>query len=226
MKSFVISLGGSLIHPNDIDTDFLLKFKNFIEKNNNYKFYLICGGGILARKTQNAGSNFNLDQNKKDWLGIQATKFNAYFVKTIFGDNAYDEILTNPTKKINTKKNIIICSGWKPGWSTDYVATIIAKTYNAKTIINLSNIKYVYDKDPKKFKDAKKITSMSWDELKRIVGNKWTPGLNAPFDPIATKEASNNNFKVIIANGKDLDNLQKIINNEKFLGTLISSKQQ
>ena len=51
----------------------------------------------------------------------------------------------------------MVAAGWHPGWSTDFVATILAERLQAKTILNLSNIDYVYDKDPNKYKDAKKI---------------------------------------------------------------------
>ena len=59
------------------------------------------------------------------------------------------------------------------------------KNLNVKTIINMSNIDYVYDKDPKKNKDAKKIKNIFWRRYRKISGNKWEAGLNKPFDPIA-----------------------------------------
>ena len=115
----------------------------------------------------------------------------------------------------------MVAAGWRPGWSTDYVATILAERLGAKTLINLSNIKYVYDKDPNKFKSAKKFDKISWPAFRIIVGNKWDPGLNAPFDPIASQLAQKLGLKVIIAEGKNINNLAKILNNKKFIGTII-----
>ena len=37
MRTVVLSLGGSLIVPEDIDTDFLIRFKDFV---NSHKLYL------------------------------------------------------------------------------------------------------------------------------------------------------------------------------------------
>jgi uridylate kinase len=108
-----------------------------------------------------------------------------------------------------------------PGRSTDDDAVRLAHIYGAKTVINLSNIDYVYTKDPRKFKDAKKIESISWEDFRKIVGNKWDPGKNAPFDPTAAKTAEKNRMKVIIANGKNLKNLKDILGNKKFRGTTI-----
>ena len=90
-----------------------------------------------------------------------------------------------------------------------------------KKIINLSNIDFVYDKDPAKFKDAKKIRQISWKDFRQIVGSRWNPGTNAPFDPIASKFAEENKMEVIIANGKNMDNLKNILEGKEFLGTVI-----
>ena len=97
----------------------------------------------------------------------------------------------------------------------------LAKIYGARQIINLSNIDFVYTKDPRKFKGAKKITATSWKNFRKIVGNKWDPGKNLPFDPTAAKLAERLKLKVIIANGKNLKNLQRILQGKKFQGTTI-----
>jgi uridylate kinase len=115
----------------------------------------------------------------------------------------------------------MVAGGWKPGWSTDYVATMIAQEYDASTIINLSNIDFVYDKDPKKFKNAKKLTEIDWTGFKKLVGDKWDPGLIMPFDPIASQKAEKLHLEVAIMNGKKLDNLEKYLDTGKFTGTII-----
>ena len=97
---------------------------------------------------------------------------------------------------------------------------MIAKNYGAKTVINLSNIDYVYTKDPK-LAGAKKIEKISWTEFRKIVGNKWDPGLHAPFDPIASKHAQQNKLRVVVMNGKDFKNLENLISGRKFKGTVI-----
>ncbi|MCK5416368.1 UMP kinase [Candidatus Parcubacteria bacterium] len=224
-KTFIISLGGSLIVTNKgINCSYLKNFKKLIlsqlKKGN--KFFIIAGGGITARNYIVAADKItNVTDDDRDWLGIHSTRLNAHLIKMIFKKEAHREIIKNPTYQMSTNKKIIISGGWKPGWSTDYVATMIAQEYEIPTIINLSNIDYAYDKDPNKFKDAKKITDTTWKDFRKIVGNKWVPGLNAPFDPIASRKGSQLKLKVIITNGKKLKNLEKIFNNEKYSGTTI-----
>lgn len=222
----VISLGGSLIVPKTgIDTKFLKKFKRLIESAvKNYRFILVCGGGRTAREYQ-AGLKgaIKAKQNELDWLGIEATKLNANLMRIIFGKLAHPKIITNPTKKVNFKEKVLIGAGWKPGWSTDYDAVLLAKLYGAKKVVNLTNVDYLYDKNPSVYKNAKKIKEIDWVGFRKIVGNKWDPGANLPFDPIASREAQKLKLELILANGKKLENLKKIIKGDKFVGSIIKS---
>jgi len=224
-KTIILSLGGSLIAPKDLDVRFLKEFKKTIEKfiKKGYKFVIYCGGGKIARNYQKAGSKIvKLSNEDLDWIGIHATRLNAHLMKTLFKKNAEEIIVVDPTKKRSFKKKILIAAGWLPGWSTDYDAVLLAKNLSIKTIINMSNIDYVYTKDPKKYKSAKKIKNMRWIDFRKITGNKWKAGLNAPFDPIAAKEAQKSKLKVIII-GKDLKNFVGLLNNKKFKGTIVEN---
>lgn len=226
MTLHVISVGGSLIVPNEIDTDFLVSFKQFIIKRieKGDRFILIAGGGKIARKYQEAASYVSgIDNEEKDWLGIHSTRLNAHLLRTIFKLHANPKVFKNFEKDdIEFNEKILIGAGWRPGWSTDYVAVLLAKKYGAKSVINLSNIEYVYSEDPKVNPDAKRYEKITWKEFREIVGNEWDPGMSAPFDPIASKEASELKLKVAIMNGKNFTNLNDYLEGKKFKGTLIS----
>lgn len=226
----IISLGGSLIFPEEIDWKFVKKFKKIIKKQitAGYKFVIITGGGKLARRYQDASKKVSkkLTDDDRDWLGIHATRMNAHFIRTIFRANAHPRINTNPNDLedfYNFKENILVAAGWRPGFSTDYDAVLLAKYLGAKKVLNLSNIDYVYNKDPKKFPRAKKFKNISWKEFRQMVGNKWDPGLNAPFDPIASKLAEEINLEAIIMNGRNLKNLENYLEEKNFRGTKISN---
>lgn len=223
-KTIILSLGGSLIWPDGFDSNFVKKFRQAISKytKKNCRFAIICGGGKLARVFQQIASRQKkLGNEELDWLGIHATKINSHLVKSVFGNDAEDFIVSDPTKKLKTSKKIIIASGWKPGWSTDYDAVLLAKNLDVKEIINMSNIDYVFDRDPKKNPDAKKIGNIGWQNYRKLIGQKWKAGLNAPFDPVASKAAQKYGMKAIII-GKDLKNLQNLLDGKKFKGTSIS----
>lgn len=227
MKNFtIISLGGSLIYPeNGIDTDFLIKFKVLLLKkiDEGFRFIIICGGGAICRHYQTAAQEIGpLDPADVDWLGIHSTHLNAQLIRTIFRAHAHLKLVTHYTEDEPITEPIAVGAGWKPGHSTDYDAVMLAKKYDSKIVINLSNVDQVYDKDPRKFPDAKPIEKISWKDFRKIVGDKWAPGLHTPFDPIASKEAHDAGIKVVIMNGKNLDNLSQFIEGQDFVGTEIS----
>ncbi|OGH58815.1 MAG: hypothetical protein A2725_03635 [Candidatus Magasanikbacteria bacterium RIFCSPHIGHO2_01_FULL_33_34] len=222
----ILSVGGSIVIPKTgFNVPFLKKFKAMILRrvSQGEKFILVIGGGATARLYQaGAQKTSKLSNDELDELGIYTTVLNAQFVRYMFKDFAYNEVVSNPTKKIKTDKAIIIASGWKPGCSTDYDAVLLAKTYGAKEVLNLSNIEYVYDKDPAKFKNAKKIEEIGWEAFRRdIVGDKWVAGNNAPFDPIASREAQKLGLVVSILKGSDLAEVQKALSGKKFRGTVV-----
>ena len=125
-------------------------------------------------------------------------------------------------KKIKSKDKILIGCGWKPGWTSDYDAVKWAENLKADVLINLSNIDYVYDKDPKRYNDVRPIKEISWNDFRKIAGNKHISGSHLPFDPIASKEAERARIKVVIMNGNDLDNFEDFLEGKGFKGTVIS----
>jgi len=213
---FVISLGGSVIIPDEIDVAYLKKFKNMIQEfvSKGHQFVILCGGGSIARKYQKAAKSLGVKDVDLDWIGISTTKTNAELVRSLFG---LDRSYSDPNEV--EMEDIVIMSGWKPGCSTDYDAVLIAKRIGADMIINVTDVQFVYDKDPHKFKDAKPLKEIFWEEMRKIINGEWKPGMNTPFDPIATKNADG--LKVVITN-KDIPNLNKILSGKDFQGTTIS----
>lgn len=221
----VISVGGSLIVPEHIDIDFLSKFKLMVDEEVRCgrRFIIICGGGKTARNYQKAGQVISrLNPSEIDWIGIHATRLNAQLIKNIFYPVVESLVVHDPFEKFSFKKKILIAAGWKPGRSTDYQAVILAKKFGATKIINLSNISYVYDKDPNKHYDAKPLLKVLWKDFRNLIPRRWDPGLSSPFDPVASREAQKNKMEVAIINGENLRELDNFINGRQFEGTLIS----
>jgi uridylate kinase len=225
-KRYIISLGGSLIVPDEIDINFLRGFKNLIEQRIQKKenFLLITGGGKTSRRYSEAAKALgDLSFDDLDWLGIHSTRLNGHLLRTIFRRSAHPRIITNPHRPEKANEPVLIAAGYRPGWSTDYDAVLLARKYKADTILNLSNIDYIYDKNPTTHKHAKPIKHISWHEFRKIVGNKWDPGLNLPFDPIASKLAEKIKLRVVVMNGKNFQNLNNFFNGKSFKGTMIES---
>lgn len=222
----IISVGGSLIVPQNIDTHFLRDFKKIIEKHikNGKRFVIISGGGKTARNYQVAAHEVTplLDEDI-DWLGIHSTRLNGHLLRTIFYKYAHPRMISDLNENLHFAEKILIAAGWKPGWSTDYVAVLLARNIGAREIVNLSNIDYVFDKDPMKHKDAKALPSVTWEKFRKIIPKKWSPGLSSPFDPVASKLAEELRMEVTILNGKKIKELDNYLSGKKFFGTKITS---
>ncbi|MBI2611462.1 UMP kinase [Candidatus Gottesmanbacteria bacterium] len=223
----ILSLGGSLVVPNGgIDTKFLAKFNEFIRKKiaTGARFFIVVGGGAIARHYRDAGKDVvgKITDIDLDWLGIHATRLNGHLLRTIFQDLAHPRIVENYNKRLyNLKEPLVIAAGWKPGWSTDYCAVLLAQEYKSKIIVNMSNIKKVYTSDPNKDSKARPIDKISWEDFSKLVGDKWMPGSNSPFDPVASRLAREMGLTVYVLDGKDVDNLENALENRPFIGTVI-----
>ncbi|MDR2729718.1 MAG: UMP kinase [Treponema sp.] len=222
----VISLGGSIVAPDGVDVQFLVDFKklikSYIEADPDRRFIFVVGGGGPARHWQKAYREIaEVKDEEADWIGIMATRLNAQLVKAVMGEYCSQEVVTNPTQVDPLTGRVLVAAGWKPGFSTDYDAVLLAERFQAGALINLSNIEKVYTADPRTDPSAKPIDKISWADFRSITGDEWVPGKNVPFDPVASRQAAKMGLKVICAAGKNLENLRKILNSEEFTGTEI-----
>lgn len=223
----VISLGGSIIAPDKVDSAFLRQLnealRTYLREDKSRKIILVCGGGAPARVYQQAMREIqeDIDSEELDWLGIRATHINGQLVKAMLSEFCTDNLIIDPTGHINFRGQVLVAAGWKPGFSTDNDAVILAERFEGKLIINLSNIAKVYTDDPKKNPDAKPLDSISWADYRTMVGNQWTPGKSTPFDPIASKRAEKMQMRVVCADGRNIQNTMDILYGRPFLGTVI-----
>lgn len=225
-ETIIISVGGSLIVPDQIDTVFLSSLKALVEKEitQGKQFVIITGGGKTARRYQDAARTVtDLASEDVDWIGIHATRLNGHLLRTLFRDSAYRTMVTNPDDVLDIPREtpLIIAAGYRPGSSTDLRAVQIAERRGAKKLVNLSNIDYVYTADPHKDPAAQKIEETTWAEFRKLIPEEWDPGLSSPFDPVAAREADRLHMEVAIINGTNLTELEKYLEAKPFVGTVI-----
>ena len=202
----VLSLGGSIIAPEQPDTDFLEKFnaliRAYLDRDSNRKLIIVTGGGGPARIYQNSYKkiiNESLN-DQADWIGIMATRLNAQLIKAVFADICPGPVVYNPTE-------------------TGIV--LLAERYSGPPVITRTNTEKLYTDDPQKNPAAKPIDSISWTDFRKMIGDEWIPGKNVPFDPIASRHAEKAGIKVICASGRNVENLENILEERPFIGTVI-----
>lgn len=224
MRIVVISLGGSLIVPDEVDYDYLKKFKKLIlEFSKKNKVVIVSGGGSTARKYIKVLRREGLTEDRCSLLGIKATKLNAFLVSNFLGVNKIIPDSIGGVKKDIKKRNIVVCGalGYHPKMTSDGDAAMIARALKGE-LINLTNVDGLYSKDPKK-KGAKLIPSIGLMEFYKIANKiKYKAGQHFVLDQSASKIIKESKIKTVILNGYKLGNFKRYLDGKKFKGTVIS----
>ncbi len=225
-SSYIIcSLGGSLIVPKTgFDDQFVKSFISLVKERveKGFKFIIIVGGGATCRNYQDAGGRVRpLTNTDLDWIGIHTTHLHAHVIRILLGEIASSQIISDPTVELDTQASVIVGGGWKPGWSTDYDAVLLAERLGSNRVINLSNIEHVYAVDPRIQPDAEKFIELSWEKYRSLLPTEWSPGLSTPFDPIASAKAQKANISVSICGGGSIENIAQCLDGNEFIGTII-----
>jgi uridylate kinase len=222
---FVISLGGSRIVPDDVDDRFLVEFKELIDSHKEKKFVVVCGGGRTARRYMGALRKLGKKTKAQSMEGIAVTRLHAGFMARIFGKEA-NEVVPRNMKRVKTllKKNrVVFCGGlrWKPKNTSDGTAARLAAMLKCD-FINLTNVRGLYTKNPKKYKSAKFVPKISWDEFYKIAKRiKFEAGQHFVLDLVAAETIREKRIVTyIVGSLKSMDGVLQ--NNKRINGTVIS----
>ncbi len=224
-RAIVLSLGGSLIIPQDINVKYLKEFKKVILKNTDkHKFVIVCGGGSIARKYIHALRGIGMKEDFQSFAGISATRMNARFMSYFFNQDQERGIphKMEELKDYIKKFDVIFCGAleYKPHQTSDSTSAEIAKIFRT-IFINLTDVAGLHDKNPKEHKDAKFIPKISWKNFNRLVNKiKFRPGQHFVLDQTASKIIMRNKIITYIL-GEDMTQLDNLLKNKKFKGTVI-----
>jgi len=230
-RTVVVALGGSIVYPREIDATFIRRFKKLIRAfvRRGMRFVIVVGGGRICRVYQEAAAKIApVSDEDKDWIGIHATRTNAHLLRTVFRDVADPVIIDARHKFPKLTHAVTIASGWRPGWSTDFVAVALASDFGTKEFVVAGKPSHVFDKDPclpagrRTTSKAKPYKTISWREYRKLIPARWKPGAHAPVDPVAAKFAQNKKLTAIIIDGRNLKNFNRLLNGESFRGTIIA----
>ncbi len=227
MKKIVISLGGSVLFQDKVNCNFIKNFKKLILKltKSRKKFIIVVGGGKPARFYINGFKNLNINKKIQSLTGIAITRFHAKFLANYFRVQTNVKIPHNINEvyELLKKNNVVFCGGlrYKENETSDSAAAKIAKNLKCE-FINITNVKGLYNKDPRKYKNAKLIKKISFSDFYRIASRlKYKPGQHFVLDQHAAKIIMENKIKTIII-GPNLKNLENFLKGRRFEGTIIS----
>ncbi len=206
-----ISLGGSVL-TNEFSANGIRKYVDVLKRieEKSDRLAIVVGGGNICREYQAIAGELGASREMLDYIGIKSTHFNASLIASAFHD--YYEIPNNENEFLEAvnKRKTVVYGGLKLGQSTDAVAASAAREMKADVLINASRADGIYDSDPKKSKNAKKIFNLSYKKLKEIIShNAQLPGQYDLFDKRAADIISEEKIKTVFVSGIDAEEIYR-----------------
>ncbi len=225
MPIFVISLGGSVVTSNPLDMKFIKEFSEMINSTGKEdKFCIVIGGGKLARSYITALREAGINDNILDEIGINATRMNALSVSPFLRDcNTKIPTTINEAAEMLRIYRCVVMGGTEPGHTTDTVAALLAERVGSKTLINGTSVDGVYERDPKKYPDARKFKALDYNKsIEMAVQGSLGAGPSVFMDVTSLNIARRSAIKIVVIDGKNISQFRDVIAGKAHSGTTIS----
>ncbi len=211
-----------------IDSNILRNYGKEIKKihEEGTELGIVIGGGNIFRGIQ--GEHLGFERVSGDQMGMLATVINGLAIRSMLESLGVPSRLFtafkmepvgegySPTKAMEALKNkeiVILTAGTgNPFFTTDSAAALRAVEIRADVLLKGTRVNGIFDKDPEKYKEARKYEKISFDKA-------YSLGLKI-MDLTAFTICRENNLPLIVFNMNIHGNLQKIIAGEK-LGTYV-----
>ncbi|MFH1787067.1 MAG: UMP kinase [archaeon] len=207
----VISLGGSVLVP-ELEEERVRGYGKAISRlSKEHDVKVVVGGGKIARKYISVARALGANEGFCDQLGIDCTRLNASLLIPAV-ENCYPEVVKTVADALKIEGKVVVMGGTVPGHTTDAVSALLAESWRADLFINVTNVDGVYDKDPRKFSDAKKFKRLSAPDLVKLcAGYLMAAGPNVVIDLLAAKVIERSKIRTLVIDGKDPENVIRAV---------------
>jgi len=221
----VIRVGGSVV-GSPPDAKLIMQYADILKdlKLHGHEIIVVVGGGALARDFIKLAHEMELNEWDQDEAAISVSRIFAQLLDKRLGDAGCGTVATSLGDVTRCLKQwkIVVMGGLKPGMTTDAVAAMIAERIKADLLIKATDQEGIYDKDPKKYSDAKKLDKLEFDSLLKLFeSDKHRAGIHQILDPEAVKILQKSKTRTVIVNGFKSENLLRVVRGEK-IGTVIT----
>ncbi|MGB9134041.1 MAG: UMP kinase [Candidatus Bathyarchaeia archaeon] len=221
----VIRLGGSII-ASPIDPKRINQYVELLKQlsGDGHNVITVVGGGALARELIRTGSTLGLSEEAQDWLAIHVSRLYALILALKLGEAGTGKVPTSVREAANALKEnrIVVMGGLRPGMTTDAVAAHVAQEVKAQLLVKATDQEGIYTKDPRKYKDAKKLDKITFKKLARLLEqNRHKAGIHQILDPVAVEILQKTRTRTIVVNGGNPRNLHAAVEGKK-VGTVIA----
>jgi len=192
---------------------------------------LVIGGGNIFRGI--AGTTTGMDRSSADYMGMLATVINSLALQDALEARgaktrvmsaieisrvAESYIRRRAIRHLEKGRLIIFAAGTgNPFFTTDTAASLRAMEIGADIVMKATRVDGVYDKDPKKFKDARMFRRLSYMEVlnRRL----------AVMDSTAISLCKDNNLPILVFNMTKPGNIRRVVLGEP-LGTMVVEERR
>lgn len=221
---FVLKISGHILNPDNVKlvreyAEQLIEFRNY-----GLSLAVVVGGGTYARKYIDSARGLGANESICDLIGINVTRLNAMLLISALNEYAYPEPPRSYEEFLRawTSGKIVVCGGFQPGQSTATVAALIAEALNADVLALASRVDAVYDKDPRIYRNAKRLRKITTHKLKEILARQSVEaGKYELLDALAISIVERSKIPVVVFNGNDINCLKNLVVKGEVCGTLI-----
>ncbi len=229
MAHIVVSLGGSVLIPDDRDNHFLTQVAELIRRSSKDRpMVIVCGGGRVSRYYIGIAKELGASRDEQDQMGIDVTRLNAKLLQLAIGKDCFPGIPTSIDEVVEAASHsrIVIMGGTSPGHTTDAVSAMIAERLKAERIVNATSVEAAYSRDPKKHSDAVRYSNLTHQQLLDLVNKgHHSAGPSDVFDKLGAEVAMRSNVPIYIVDGRNLRELESAVRGEKVKGTIVGISQ-
>jgi len=190
---------------------------------------VVIGGGNIWRGA--TAAHGGMDRTTADYMGMLATIINGLALQdaiekqgvsvrvqtAIEIKNVAEPFIRRRAMRHLEKRRVVIfvAGTGNPYFTTDTTAALRATEINAEVILKATKVDGVYDKDPKKFQDAKKYDQVTYlDALKNRL---------KVMDSTAFSLCMDNHVPIVVFDMFKAGNLKAVVLGEK-VGTRVTDK--
>ena len=220
----VVRIGGSVV-ASPPDPKIMSKYASLLRelKEQGHQLIVVVGGGSVARDFISFARDMGLSEFDQDEVAIRVSRLFAQLLTMRLGNLGLENVPASVDEAVQGSKTgkIVVMGGVRPGMTTDAVAAMVAEGVRAELLVKATDQNGIYTKDPRKYPDAEKIDTLSFDDLFQLFEeNKHRAGIHQVLDPEAVRILQRERTKTVVVNGFKPENILSAVRGEK-VGTLI-----
>ncbi|WP_231232148.1 UMP kinase [Helicobacter pylori] len=202
------------------------EIKSLVE--NDIEVGIVIGGGNIIRGVSAAQGGI-IRRTSGDYMGMLATVINAVAMQEALEHIGLDTrvqsaieikeicesyIYRKAIRHLEKDRVVIFGAGTgNPFFTTDTAATLRAIEIGSDLIIKATKVDGIYDKDPNKFKDAKKLDTLSYNDA--LIGDIEV------MDDTAISLAKDNKLPIVVCNMFKKGNLLQVIKHQQGVFSMV-----